>query len=142
MIWLIPGEEDNQSPEIPQDIIPMPGAYKLRVVKTINRLIEKIFILDSKLDDRAIEVIKHLVWKESLKMTVAANGIFFSNAFMEENEIAITLEMIDKNGNHSSMQVGGKSSDFPVKLDSLFAQKVKEQPGWQWIDFNFPSKLG
>ncbi len=137
MIWLIPSEEDNRSPEIPENVVPLPG-YKLRLVKTINRLIEKIFILDLKLDDRIIELIKYKVWKERLRLTVAIKDIYFSKAFLEEDKIALILEMIDRNGNHSALQVGGKYGDFPINLNNLFEQKAIEKPGWQWIDFNFP----
>ena len=143
MIWLIPSEEDTKSPEIPQGPMLMPG-YKLRIVKTINRLIEKIFIFNYELDDRVVEIIKNIVWKARFRRQVEPKDIYFSNAFTDKGEIIITIEMLNKKGNHNSLRIGGITSDYPLPLKYFFALGDKEldRAGWDWIDFNFPMRSG
>ncbi len=61
MIWLWPGPGD---PAWPAQTGLAPG-YRLRIVRTLNELIEKVLIFDSECDDRELELFKAAIRAQS-----------------------------------------------------------------------------
>lgn len=141
MIWLLPSEEDTSQPEMPDDEWGLPG-YRLRLVKSINRLLEKIRIFDNKLDDKAMEMVKNLIWERTLKkMGLDSRDIFFSKVVIEEGYPLLTFDILINDQYQNSFSIGGVAGGYRKVIDILFTAQTEQQDGWQWIDFNFPTTL-
>jgi len=142
MIWYIPSVENSNPPKLPPGTPVIPG-YRLRTVKTINHLIEKILIFDYRFDDVGVEILKKMVWENRLRhLDVEQNRIFLSGAFIEDGEIAVTFDYIDNNKKYNSIQVGGKSGsfNFPNQL-LIMTAGLSEEPEWSWVDITKTSDI-
>ena len=80
MIWLKYDDEGRGSSEDVQGEALLQGlahGYRLRVVSMPRQLAEKILIFDHKLDDRIIEFLKVLIWKDYSKSDNAPENCLF-----------------------------------------------------------------
>lgn len=107
--------------------------YLYRIVRTKNELIEKLFIFDAGLDDRAIEIIKVFYAQKVLeeKPEISVDEIRFEEA--ENNEIGLVF--ITEGSPVASCQIG---RDF---YDAVVEEFVSKMPNirkdeiiidWDW----------
>ena len=91
LIWYMPGLSDKQIAEldvadvaelVDGDIEDIKRRYRLRVVTSLNMLVEKILIFDQGLDDRTIEVLKVMLVTQ------------FQHKYRNEQVNTIFLELI------------------------------------------------
>lgn len=117
--------------------------YHLRIVTSYNRLREKILILENRLSDRAVEVLKHSIWSASLsERGVALNQVFFAGANEEDDNLAVEFAVLYPNGNMRTLRVSG-SSGYARALEKVKALKIPVQAstGWVKIDHTFAEQI-
>lgn len=80
MVWLMP-DDDNGTDELNYTgfgkAARLMKGYRLRVVDTFDRLLEKIFIFDNELDDRVLEILRSIL----LNSVFEKHGIYYDQLF-------------------------------------------------------------
>ncbi len=117
--------------------------YHLRIVSSFNRLREKIFILEARLSDRAVEVLKHSIWSATLsERGVALEQIYFAGASEENDSQTVEFAVLYPNGNMRALRVSG-SSGYARALERVQALKIPlhESTGWLKIDHTFAQQI-
>lgn len=142
MIWWIPEDEKGKqiynSQELNLIARNLPG-YKLRLVPSPNRLREKIFIFDSGLDDRAIEVLKHFMWSIYLEnQGIDKSQVFFSRTYPEDGFQAVEFLLMVPGSNPRVFATRGKGG-YSRALELMNKNKVptEEQTVWRTIDITY-----
>jgi hypothetical protein len=135
VVWWFPkdsnGKQNYTDEEINQ-FIPIISGYRLRIVATLNELREKIFIFDHTLDDRVIEILKFMVWKEYLETKgVKPNDIFFSNSPEGSDHQSIEFVYVTADGGPRWICAQGKNA-YARALDILLKIKVPTKETFQW----------
>lgn len=120
MIWLMPSGElpESQMKAIANHTRAM-GDYRLRMVKDVGELMEKILIFDAGLSDLAVEMCKYVTRMEILSKNKESSGEMASAHFHfhrleERNGIRFLVFIYPSGGNMASLNVG-----FNVYEDSL-----------------------
>lgn len=88
MIWLTRPGEDGR-PVIDMDeadkLTQVMAGYRLRVVASFNQLLEKIYIFESSLDDRVVELLKASLWAQGACNThLERDSLLFSHLEKDE----------------------------------------------------------
>jgi hypothetical protein len=129
----------NLSPEMEHYARLMQG-YKLRIVASINRLIEKILIFDHGLDDRAIELLKRYLYSAHFEAQgISRHDIYFSGAEPNAEQSELEFALIDSYGSQRCFRVSGKSG-YPralVMLHREFKVPEAETTRWRVVDCNY-----
>ena len=120
MIWLMPAGElpESQMKAIANHTRAM-GDYRLRMVKDVGELMEKILVFDAGLDDLAVEMCKYVTKMEMMsKNREAASGIasavFHFHRVEEQDGVRYLVFIYPSDGRMMSLNVG-----FNVYEDSL-----------------------
>lgn len=76
MIWLIPTEDEEEMPDVPDFSSPPMLRYRFRVVTILNRHLEKNSIFQNGFDNTIMEFLKQAVWKKTFKKRVYSQRIY------------------------------------------------------------------
>lgn len=130
MTWLIPGEGEPDAGEIMAG--PMP-AYRLRVVRTRNELLEKILIFDNGFDDRPLEYFKLLIRAQSEQEGAPLKGPLFFGGVTELEEVGVALRF-----EHLTDE-GAQALELPQELYHRICESLAdklpsvESEGGEWL---------
>lgn len=138
MIWLLPsGDWPGSGPSLSlSNLLPIGEDYHLRVVRSFNELLEKIYIVDAGMDDLLIEVIKLFLWQNIREEEGIDDGILLFSGVRqgeEERELTFVLLSEDKKGRFAISQ-----SQFYDELvrdhPELFNREVPKSSAWMQVD--------
>lgn len=117
-----------------------PG-YRYRLVPSRNRLREKILIFECGLDDRVIEVMKHLVWEAYWKdKGIALDEMYFNSVGGTATEPEVELILLPASGQPGgTFTLPAQSGYVPAYwiLRNKFNVPVAQGPGWQIVDHTY-----
>src|SRR5208282_4358612 len=98
-VMIMLGYQSPDALESPEPLVPTFQAdYSLRLVSSMNELIEKILLLDADLDDRAVETFKLAVManigesQRGEKPQLFFNGVYMNDESQEQIEFALVNE--------------------------------------------------
>jgi predicted RNA-binding Zn-ribbon protein involved in translation (DUF1610 family) len=100
MIWLLPGDEPPEDgfAKQPAGLINISENYQYRWVKSYNELVEKIYIYDAGLDDRAVECFKGLLYNKWEDDLAESDEILFIERTDDEGEEGVHMAIISEEG--------------------------------------------
>lgn len=143
MIWWAPeaehGERRNHFPELDRYAVNLSG-YRLRLVPTVNRLLEKIFIFDNGLDDRALELLKRYIWSAYLEEKGVQNDcLYISGVDYEGEHPTIQVSALAPGRGEQTFSISGRGG-YPRALEMLYDRfnvSVQEIASWRIIDYTY-----
>ena len=141
MVWILPDTNGqvNVSRVMEHQARLMDG-YKLRMVNSINRLIEKILIFDHGLDDRAIEILKRYLWSAQFEAQgISETDIYFSSAGPNGEICELNFALIDPSGSERFFSVDWETSYARalILLHREFNVPEIETTRWCVVDNNY-----
>jgi hypothetical protein len=150
MFWLLPegGPEGDGGKSDPDELPPamrktLGAGYTFRRVGSHNELREKIYVFDSGLDDRVIEVVKLILWEQMPEEQKPADAVLLFGGIVREEDgerLAFTI----------LTPAGGKGLTVPRdplyqgSADAFVRQSAlpaKDAPAWPRVDRDFALRL-
>ncbi len=148
LIWMLPPDErgevslDPLSMNAQAKIFP---TYRLRLVASLNALLEKIMIFDAGLDDRAVELLKELLWQDGAADPTFPRELFFFSQVVVDTEGARHLEMVQlqpPNERYAFRVTWDKG--YQVVLDLLhgdYGIPRAQETGWRRVDHTYAKEI-
>lgn len=121
MVWLLPsGDWPGSGPSLSLSKLPPAGeGYRLRVVRSFNELLEKIYIADADMDDLVVEVIKLFLWQNIREEEGIDDGILlFSGTRQGDEEPELTFVLLSE----------GKKGRFAISQRQFYDELVRDHP--------------
>ena len=141
MVWLCPVTGDPD--ESPAPIMSSMEDYQFRIVSTRNRLVEKIYLFDSGLDDRLVEFLKLVLQIKASDGAHPLPGEILFSALKRQPDGAESLEFAHMSEAGSEVFVLPRqhyqriADSFAAKLPSLQSQAAQ----WLRVDRAFAESL-
>lgn len=139
MVWMLPSgdwPEPYNSQTLPFSLFKGNGEYRLRVVRSFNELLEKVYIADSDLDDFAVEVIKLMLWQNIREEEGIDDGILLFAGTQdgdEGKELTFILLSEVKKGRFS-IPYSQFYEDLVKEYAGTFERVAKEPRRWVQVD--------
>lgn len=139
MVWLLPSgdwPEPYQKDTPPFNLFKETSQYRLRVVRSFNELLEKVYVADSKLDDFAIEVIKLMLWQNIREEEGIDDGILLFAGTQdgdEGKELTFILLSEHKKGRFS-IPYAQFYGDLVREYEETFEKVAQEPLRWIQVD--------
>jgi hypothetical protein len=150
MVWLVPPEADGRI-RLEENDIQMPeaeqmGGYHLRLVASVNDLIEKILLFDAGLDDRVIEVLKGMIRRQEAGGAEGqSRRLLFADAKQKAGGSFEELFFVEILPEGEQRSVGIAWEEGYVKaarvLHEFFHVAEDETPEWQQVDTAYYERL-
>jgi hypothetical protein len=139
MVWLMPetdgGPEELNTPEFAKMSALMQG-YRLRVVTTFDRLLEKIFIFDNEMDDRVLELLREVLVNSVFeKHGITYEQLFYSKVDLTSPDPVIDLTIFFKDQPPKVYIIQGPDG-YPRAVELLHEKlsiPKEETPYWKTV---------
>lgn len=136
MVWLV-----GEQPKIDSYPIDRFGGYQFRFVSSTIELVEKIFIFDAGLDDRAVEAFKMLLMAQLQKSNHKSEPRFAKLTQDQNNQAALDFELVPAELG-KGMRVPREVFDsFTKSLKPVLDKDETNKAGWYKIDSAYGAKL-
>jgi CpXC motif protein len=150
MLWLLPegGGEDHGDKSVPDELTPamrksLGPSYTYRRVGSHNALREKIYVFDSGLDDRVIEVVKLILWEQMPEEQKPADAeLLFGGLVREEDGERLAFTILTPTGG-TGLTVP-RDPLYQASADAFLAHDTsggKDVPMWPRVDREFAVRL-
>jgi hypothetical protein len=148
MIWLVPPDEGGDPRLDPVTMNAQahlfPG-YRLRLVASVNELLEKIMLFEQGLDDRVVELTKELLWQDGACDASYPRSLFFFSQVVVDTEGGRHLELVQLQPPNPpyAFRVGWENG-YQVVQDLLYGEyglPQVEEAKWKRVDSHYAREL-
>ena len=141
MLWFVPGEGEPDTTKLPfGDLM---GNYRLRLVRTRNQLVEKIFIFDANFDDRVVEFYKLGLLANSVETGHAILGelLFGKTCLDKDGSKAVRFEHVLESGTEGLVVLESSLNEIRDALVNILPSATLENGKWLTVDQAYAQSL-